>query len=120
MLAAVREKTCPSCYTIFDCTNNCWCNDFPPIIPVNNKGCLCKTCLTNEVKNSINSYIQNLNPKRIKEVQKLGIPSKYIEGIDYTINKNGNWVFSSWYLLRQGKCCSNNCTNCPYPKKEVK
>lgn len=116
MIPTIREKSCPTCKTVFNCTDNCWCNEFPPIIPVNNKGCLCKDCLTKEVKNHIQDYLKNLTPKRIKKIQKLGLPSNFISGIDYTINENGNWVFTSWYLLRQGKCCNNNCSNCPYPK----
>ncbi|WP_317172740.1 DUF5522 domain-containing protein [Echinicola salinicaeni] len=39
-----------------------------------------------------------------------------MEGIDYTINEQGFYVFTAWYLLRQGKCCGNGCKNCPYDK----
>lgn len=119
MLTTVREKTCPSCQSEFHCTDGCWCNDFPRILPMNKDKCLCKSCLTIQIQTSINEYVRSLDAKRIKTIQKLGLPSTLIEGIDYSINANGNWVFSSWYLLRQGKCCTNNCTHCPYPKKEV-
>ncbi|MCK5814772.1 MAG: hypothetical protein KAH07_02395 [Flavobacteriaceae bacterium] len=69
------------------------------------------------MKFRIQEYVENLNPDRIKSIQNLGLPSTLIEGIDYTIDKNGYKVFSPWYLLRQGSCCSNKCTNCPYPIK---
>ena len=29
--------------------------------------------------------------------------------------ENGDAVFTSWYLLKQGECCGNGCRNCPYP-----
>lgn len=48
----------------------------------------------------------------------MGLPKQLIEGIDYTINEAGFYVFTSWYLLRQGKCCGNGCQNCPYQKIE--
>lgn len=38
-----------------------------------------------------------------------------IEGIDYYI-ENGQWIFTSEYLLKRGKCCKNGCRNCPYGK----
>ncbi|WP_245553367.1 DUF5522 domain-containing protein [Echinicola vietnamensis] len=50
----------------------------------------------------------------------MGKPSSLIEGIDYTINDQGLFVFSGWYLLRQGKCCGNGCQNCPYHKLKEK
>ncbi|MDN3671028.1 DUF5522 domain-containing protein [Echinicola jeungdonensis] len=48
----------------------------------------------------------------------MGLPDQLIEGIDYTLNKQGFFVFSAWYLLRKGKCCGNGCQNCPY--QEIK
>lgn len=82
--------------------------------------CLCKACLSSTIQTKIQEYIRELTPQKIKEVQNLGKPTTLQEGIDYNINQNGNWVFSSWYLLRQGKCCGNGCSNCPYPKKKQK
>lgn len=40
--------------------------------------------------------------------------TKLIEGIDYTINSNGDLVFTASYLLKRGHCCQSGCTNCPY------
>ncbi len=37
----------------------------------------------------------------------------FIEGLDYTIEQ-GNYVFTRWFLLKQGKCCANKCRHCPY------
>ncbi len=78
--------------------------------------CLCEDCLTKEMKDIIAEYMLDLTPDKIQKVQAMRKPKKVIEGIDYTLGENGAWVFSSWYLLRQGECCDNNCTNCPYPK----
>jgi hypothetical protein len=37
----------------------------------------------------------------------------YIEGVDYYL-EDGRVIFTAKYLKEQGKCCSNNCINCPY------
>jgi hypothetical protein len=116
-MSDLREKTCPSCATTFECGGNCWCNDLPKIVPMNSEvGCWCRSCLTKQVKKTIAEHMQNLSPEKIKSIRDLGKPEKFIEGIDYNINETGSWVFSGWYLLRQGGCCDNECTNCPYPK----
>lgn len=41
-----------------------------------------------------------------------------IENIDYTINEDGNLVFTSHYLLKRGHCCQSGCLNCPYGYKD--
>jgi hypothetical protein len=46
--------------------------------------------------------------------------SKLIEGIHYIINENGRVVFTTLYLIQQGKCCGNGCKNCPYFPKHTK
>lgn len=113
----MREKICPSCATTFECGGDCWCNDFPAIMPLKpEQKCWCRSCLTNQLKRIIAEHMQNLSAEKIKEIQALGKPKTFTEGIDYTLNKQGAWVFSGWYLLRQGGCCDNGCTNCPYPK----
>ena len=38
---------------------------------------------------------------------------EYVLGVDYTI-EDGRVVFSADYLIKKGKCCGNNCDNCPY------
>ncbi len=117
MRPPTTTKICPKCNTEFQCSKKCWCYDYPPILPITNAGCSCQNCLHNEVQEKIEEYLTDLTPSKIKSIQKLGVPSKFIEGIDYNLNEKGHWVFTSWFLLRQGKCCNNNCKNCPYPKK---
>ena len=36
------------------------------------------------------------------------------ENIDYTVGKDGNYIFSRTFLLTRGYCCQSGCTNCPY------
>jgi iron complex transport system substrate-binding protein len=38
------------------------------------------------------------------------------EGVDYTIDPQGRWVFSRDYHLKRGYCCGSGCRHCPYPK----
>jgi hypothetical protein len=47
-----RRKTCEQCGTEFSCfTSDCWCNDLPNIMPLDEKkGCLCKNCLESIIK----------------------------------------------------------------------
>jgi hypothetical protein len=40
------------------------------------------------------------------------------EGVDYTIDQDGNFVLSRLYLLKRGSCCGNICRNCPYGHKK--
>jgi len=42
------------------------------------------------------------------------MPEQLIEGVDYTINSDGNLVFTAEYLKKRGYCCQNGCQNCPY------
>ncbi|RKR84760.1 hypothetical protein BDD43_5012 [Mucilaginibacter gracilis] len=37
-----------------------------------------------------------------------------IEGIDYYINPDGNFVFMEAYHLKRGYCCKNGCLHCPW------
>jgi len=37
-----------------------------------------------------------------------------VEGIDYYINDDGNFVFTEAYHLKRGYCCKNGCLHCPY------
>lgn len=79
---------------------------------------MCPDCLKKEVQNHIERWMVSLDPKKVKTIQQLGKPVQLLEGIDYTVNEQGFYVFTSWYLLRQGKCCGNGCTNCPYQNLE--
>lgn len=42
---------------------------------------------------------------------------KLILNSDYTINSNGDLVFTEKYLLARGYCCQSGCLNCPYSKE---
>ncbi len=42
-----------------------------------------------------------------------------IEGVDYTIDEFGRFVFSASYLLKRGRCCQSGCRNCPFPSVEL-
>ncbi|MFY0627420.1 MAG: hypothetical protein JXR07_14055 [Reichenbachiella sp.] len=116
-MSFTEVKTCPSCATEFTClTYHCWCSVFPTLLPLKDSfGCLCAKCMKASIKKEIELFMDSLTSDRIKQIQALGKPNEFIEGIDYNINNEGAWVFSSWYLLRQGYCCGNGCTNCPYP-----
>ncbi len=37
-----------------------------------------------------------------------------IEGVDYYINEDGNYVFTEAYHLKRGHCCKNKCLHCPW------
>ncbi len=37
-----------------------------------------------------------------------------IEGIHYTINDDGLFVFTKQYHLEKGFCCGMGCQHCPY------
>lgn len=38
----------------------------------------------------------------------------YREGIDYTLDAQGRWVFTARYLEARGTCCFQACRNCPW------
>lgn len=42
-----------------------------------------------------------------------------IEGVDFYYNELGYMVLTAAYHMKNGKCCGNGCTNCPYDYKEV-
>lgn len=37
-----------------------------------------------------------------------------IEGVDYYINEDGNYVFTAVHHLKRGSCCKNKCLHCPW------
>ena len=37
-----------------------------------------------------------------------------VKDIDYTINAEGNLVFTMHYHQKRGYCCKNKCINCPW------
>ena len=111
-------KDCSKCQKPLNCgagTGSCWCMSFPPImIPNLEEDCLCAKCLSEAMNDRIDTLIYE---KGMEQFQKLAKPyrdkSKLIENVDYVIDE-GLYVFSKWYLIKQGECCSNGCKNCPY------
>jgi hypothetical protein len=47
------------------------------------------------------------------------VADELIEGIDYTIDEQGRFIFTAAYLLRRGQCCGSGCRNCPYRGKAL-
>ena len=62
----------------------------------------------------VNEGSMKLGDKVKQDIADLGIANELKEGVDFTINADGNLVFSRWYLLRRSYCCKNYCINCPY------
>lgn len=42
------------------------------------------------------------------------------EGIDYTLDEQGRFVFTREFLLARGTCCKSGCRNCPYGYVDLK
>lgn len=36
------------------------------------------------------------------------------EGVDYTVDESGRWVFTARHLKSRGYCCFNACRQCPW------
>lgn len=116
----MSNRECSVCGVEFTCgaeqeDETCWCNTFPAIMPTTfKKDCRCQLCLAQAFVEFIDESI-NLNGHK----QLVEFASHYrnrggtIEHVDYTI-ENGYYVFSKWYHLKRGACCSNGCRNCPY------
>ena len=119
MITETPRKTCGRCGVSFGCSSHvggCWCETLPNIVEIAPSGdCLCPACLAREIGGRIESFIAGVphdEALRAALAEPKGRPP--VEWIDYTI-ENGDAVFTSWYLLKQGECCGNGCRNCPYP-----
>jgi hypothetical protein len=105
---------------IFACTTGgCATGDFKsdtvtPIAAASTPSCLCPDCLKQVTLTHIKQHIDTV---RVHDVAPVLSPQQlqktFIEGLDYTLEA-GSYVFSRWFLLKQGKCCGNACRNCPY------
>ena len=42
-----------------------------------------------------------------------------IEGVQYYIDPNGNWVFTAVYHQERGYCCGEACKHCPFDYEAV-
>lgn len=85
----------------------------------------CLACSTQQVNAVINEHIDTHQvhvrqpAQAANYVQQHGM-TPLLEGVDYHINAQGNWVFSRWNLLKRAKCCGSGCQNCPYGHVNVK
>lgn len=116
-----KTKICSSCDSVFSCgdisvENKCWCNDYPPIFNLSEGGdCLCPNCFKEACIDKIDAYVETMTPTKALQNKALSLPKteKLIEDLDYYI-ENGNYVFTTWFHLKRGTCCGNNCRHCPY------
>ncbi|MFL2739897.1 MAG: DUF5522 domain-containing protein [bacterium] len=114
----MTAKNCSKCNQEFGCgagTGNCWCMVFPPLMsPTLEQDCFCPSCLGVAINDRIDLLVEE---KGMEGFQKFVEPyrsqTKLIKNVDYTVD-NGLYVFSKWYLVKQGECCNNGCKNCPY------
>lgn len=116
-----KTKTCQNCSATFSCYSSaCWCNDLPRIMPLDpTRDCYCSVCLKKEVTAKVDEYMNNLTPENRKIIRGLGEVKNTVNGIDYYLTEDGYTVFTSWYHLRRGKCCKNDCRHCPYNKESL-
>ena len=81
-----------------------------PSIP----SCLCPQCLKQATRAHINQHIDTVRVHDDAPVlTEQQLQKTFIEGLDYTLEA-GSYVFSRWFLLKQGACCGNGCRNCPF------
>ena len=114
----MTAKHCSECNQSFGCgagTGGCWCMSFPAVMsPTLGQDCFCPSCLGDAINNRIEALIDE---NGMESFQKLAEPyrdqPKLIKSVDFTI-EDELYVFSKWYLIKQGKCCKNGCKNCPY------
>ena len=114
----MTNLTCSHCGASLTCRaddiNACWCNELPAILPINNAtSCLCRECTIKQ----INIFLSKLYEQPLAEQIAFAKPfyqhGNLIENLDYTL-ENNYMVFSRWFFLKRGKCCTNGCTHCPF------
>ena len=91
-------KSCWKCGAAFACGANasgCWCEQYPPPKPVDEKDCLCPDCLAAAARHPVD------------------VKLTLIEGEDYYL-EGAAIVFTAAYHLRRGYCCGSGCRHCPY------
>ena len=113
-----KALICAECGAAFRCgdpSGGCWCAAFPKVMPLKpDARCLCPACLAKAVAARIADLLSGLRHEDALALASQHAGGNLIEHIDYTV-ENGDAVFTSWYLLKQGTCCGNGCRNCPYP-----
>ena len=117
---ANQMKVCPKCSTEFQCgtcNGGCWCSEYPAVMPFCDiKGCYCPECLKEIISAKIKTFIASGTSIQdlLYQIQDINNSSELIEEIDYYVDENQNWVFTSWYHLKRGYCCNYGCKHCPY------
>jgi len=82
--------------------------------PSAEEDCFCPTCLSETINLKIDSLVREKGMEEFQKfVEPLRTQIKLIKNVDYTVI-DGLYVFSKWYLIKQGDCCNNGCKNCPY------
>lgn len=110
------QMNCFKCGQSIACNpgNNCWCESVPALNNFDlDQSCYCKDCLIEALSKEVNEN-RKCDNIQMKKIAKLGLPIRIKENVDYTINEEGLYIFTPWYLMRRGHCCDNKCTNCPY------
>ena len=114
-----KTQLCAECGATFQCGHpdgGCWCAVYPQVMPLKpDARCLCPTCLAKAVAARIGDLLSGLKHEAALALAAQHAGGRVIEHIDYTV-ENGDAVFTSWFLLKQGTCCGNGCRNCPYPR----
>ena len=117
-----KALLCAECGSAFQCSHpsgGCWCAAFPQVMPPKpDARCLCPSCLAKAVAKRIGDLLSGLRHEDALALAAKHAGGEVIEHIDYTV-ENGDAVFSSWFLLKQGSCCGNGCRNCPYPPQQA-
>ena len=116
-----KTKVCPECNDKFQCGtcdgDGCWCSEYPAIMPFCDvNGCYCPKCLNKIVGDKIKTFMASgtRSEDLLNQIQGINKSSILIEELDYYVDDNQNWVFTSWYHLKRGYCCKHGCKNCPY------
>jgi hypothetical protein len=91
----------------------CWCFELPHgEFPSKEKDFNCPRATVQDLRNAIDRYCKGLDEEKRAKIASLGVSKKPIPLLDYDTNAMGNVVFTQWYHLRRGFCCSNGCQNC--------
>ena len=76
--------------------------------------CFCPSCVCCAINNKIDALVEESGMESFQELaEPYRSQSKLIKNVDFTI-EDDLYVFSKWYLIKQGECCRNGCKNCPY------
>ena len=79
------------------------------------RDCRCPDCLARAIGRLIEERLASISHAEALQLATSQPTSpRLIEHIDYTL-EDGKYIFSKWFLIKQGTCCGNGCRNCPYP-----